>query len=155
MEEGWQGSHFRGTFKPPSMGLTSPMNSILSSNPHGVSTIKQWPFVLFSLFFVLAVSLLWLRRHLRDISGEEIPKDAPARFGETLIGAPPVEYENESEQRNASLQRAWSTYLREGGHYMRSPFYKKVKCLLISWDKEHDDLHTEPEVCLARWVKRI
>ena len=59
--------------------------------------------------------------------------------------ASPVLYEDEYEKRNASLQLSWSA-LMEDGPYKTSSFYKKVKCLLISWDNDCDDLHTETEV---------
>lgn len=77
-------------------------------------------------------------------------KHASARLEATLVGAPPVKYEDENEQLNASLHRAWSNALREGGNYEESQFYKTVKCLLISWDKEHDDLRTDEEVYLVK-----
>ena len=119
------------------------MDFMLSSTSHGADAITLWHFVLFASLFVLAIVTKYLRRITRT------GKHASAAFEENIIEAPPVKYEDENEQRNASLQRVWSNSMREGGHYMRSPYYKQVKCLLISWDKEHDDLHTEPEVCLG------
>ena len=57
-----------------------------------------------------------------------------------------VEYEDEFEKANASLQVAWSTVMDQEAYYKIRSFYKKVKCLLISWDKTCDDLHTDQEV---------
>lgn len=87
-----------------------------------------------------------LEKYTRDVAGGKKRKLSPTRFEQTLKGASPVEYEDEYEKSNASLQLAWSAIMDEDGHYKTSPFYRKVKCLLISWDKEHDDLHTEEEV---------
>ena len=61
-------------------------------------------------------------------------------------GAATVEYEDEFEKANASLQVAWSTVMDQSAYYRIPSFYKKVKCLLISWDKTCDDLHTDKEV---------
>ena len=61
-------------------------------------------------------------------------------------GAATVEYEDDFEKANASLQVAWSTVMDEEAYYKIPSFYKKVKCLLISWDKNCDDLHTDKEV---------
>ena len=57
-----------------------------------------------------------------------------------------VEYEDDFEKANASLQVAWSTVMDQSAYYRIPSFYKKVKCLLISWDKTCDDLHTDQEV---------
>ena len=61
-----------------------------------------------------------------------------------------VEYEDEFEKANASLQAAWNTVMDQEAYYKASSFYKKVKCLLISWDKDCDDLHTDKEVQPSR-----
>ena len=66
----------------------------------------------------------------------------------TLMGAASVQQDDQGELLNASLQLAWNDVMHEDGHYMTAPFYKTVKCLLISWD--NDDLHTEKEVCTAQ-----
>ncbi|KAL8710279.1 MAG: hypothetical protein Q9220_005049 [cf. Caloplaca sp. 1 TL-2023] len=60
-----------------------------------------------------------------------------------------VDYDDEFEKANASLQVAWSAWMDENSHYKTSSFYKKVKCLMISWDKSCDDLHTEKEARYA------
>ena len=57
-----------------------------------------------------------------------------------------VQYEDEYEKADASLQLAWSTLMDEEGLNKTSSFYKKVRCLLISWAKEYDDLQTDKEV---------
>ncbi|KAL8950186.1 MAG: hypothetical protein Q9222_003764 [Ikaeria aurantiellina] len=59
-----------------------------------------------------------------------------------------VDYDDDFEKANASLQVAWSGWMDENSHYKMSSFYKKVKCLMISWDKSCDDLHTEKETLL-------
>lgn len=130
-------------FKSLSILLGGFMDFTLSSTSHGSGAMILWQFLLFSSLFVLAVATKYLIRiaHIRGHS--------PSPFEENVIEASPVKYEDEDEQRNASLQRVWSTCMREGGHYMRSQYYTQVKCLLVSWDKEHDDLHTEQEVCLG------
>lgn len=137
-----QGSPFYGISKSLSMLRGWFMDFTSNSAPLGARAVMLWRFVLISPFFVGAIFIKCLRRIAR------MRKQAPTSFEKNLIGAPPVEYEDENEQRNASLQRVWSTWMREGGHYMTSPLYKQVKCLLISWDKDHDDLRTGPEVCL-------
>jgi hypothetical protein len=95
-----------------------------------------------------------LEKYTRDVTGGKKRKLSPirfeqTRFEQTLQGASPVKYEDEYEKSNASLQIAWSSVMDEDGHYKTSSIYRKVKCLLISWDKERDDLHTEEEVYLA------
>lgn len=57
-----------------------------------------------------------------------------------------VEYEDDFEKANALLQVAWSTVMDQSAYYRIPSFYKNVKCLLISWDKTCDDLHTDQEV---------
>lgn len=57
-----------------------------------------------------------------------------------------VQYENDIEKSNDDLQHAFNGFMEDAAHYKTSSFYKKVKCLLISWDDECDDLHTGPEV---------
>ena len=64
--------------------------------------------------------------------------------------APIVQYEDDFEKANAALQVTWSTLMDQSGYYKTSSFYKKVKCLLVSWDKECDDLHTDEEVAFFR-----
>lgn len=119
------------------------MDFTLSSTSHGVGAIMLWQFLVFCSVFVLAIATKYPRKIARM-------QHVPAHLEENLLEASPVKYEDENEKRNAYLQRVWSNCMREGGHYMRSQCYTQVKCLLISWDKEHDDLHTEPEVCLGK-----
>lgn len=57
-----------------------------------------------------------------------------------------VQYENDVEKSNDDLQHVFNGIMEDAGHYKTSSFYKKVKCLLISWDDDCDDLHTGPEV---------
>ena len=116
------------------------MDLNLSSTLYGAGAMISWQFILFSSLFGLVI----VTKSMRRITS--VREHALARLEKNRVEAPPVKYQDENEQRNASLQRVWSNSMREGGHYMRSPYYKRVKCLLISWDKEHDDLHTEPEV---------
>ena len=61
-------------------------------------------------------------------------------------GASTVQYEDAFEKANATLQVIWSTMMDESSYYKTPCFYKKVKCLLVSWDKACDDLHTNEEV---------
>ena len=56
-----------------------------------------------------------------------------------------VQYQDEYEQRDASLQIEWSALMEEGSGN-KSSLYKKVKALVISWDEEIDDLKTKAEV---------
>ena len=63
-----------------------------------------------------------------------------------LRGAATVQYDDDFEKNNASLQVAFNTVLETSSYYKDSSFYKKVKCLLISWDKDCDDIHTGEEV---------
>lgn len=57
-----------------------------------------------------------------------------------------VQYEADTEKSNDDLRHVFNDHMNKTGHYMTSSFYKKVKCLLISWDDDCDDLHTGPEV---------
>lgn len=57
-----------------------------------------------------------------------------------------VPYEDEYEKSDSSYRLAWYKLMDEDGHYKTSSFYKKVSCLLVSWDADSDDLHTEQEV---------
>ena len=131
---------FHSVAKSLSMLLGWFMDLNLSSTLYGAGAMISWQFILFSSLFGLVI----VTKSMRRITS--VREHALARLEKNRVEAPPVKYQDENEQRNASLQRVWSNSMREGGHYMRSPYYKRVKCLLISWDKEHDDLHTEPEV---------
>ena len=57
-----------------------------------------------------------------------------------------MQYDDDFEKNNASLQVAFNTVMDKTSYYKDSSFYKKVKCLLISWDKDCDDIHTGEEV---------
>lgn len=59
-----------------------------------------------------------------------------------------VQYEDDTEKSNDELRHAFDSEMEKAGNHMTSSFYKKVKCLLISWDDNCDDLHTGPEVGL-------
>ncbi|MCJ1265850.1 Phosphatidylinositol-4-phosphate 5-kinase [Lobaria immixta] len=72
-------------------------------------------------------------------------KPASGTFDKASEGANSIQYEDEYEKSNAALQLAWNSRMAEG-NYKSPSFYKKVKCLLVSWDKECDDLDTEEEV---------
>lgn len=61
-------------------------------------------------------------------------------------GASAVPYEDDFEKANAALQVIWSDVMDRCDYYKTPSFYKKVKCLLVSWDPACDDLHTEGEV---------
>ena len=54
-----------------------------------------------------------------------------------------IQYEDDYEKVNDGLRLTWSTFMDEG-HYKTS--FRSVKCLLISWSPECDDLHTGIEV---------
>lgn len=55
-----------------------------------------------------------------------------------------VQYQDEREQLNSSLQLVWSESVQAGNNTV--PPYRKVAALLISWDVECDDLNTKGEV---------
>ena len=57
-----------------------------------------------------------------------------------------MQYDDDFEKNDASLQVAFSTVMEKSSYYKDPSFYKKVKCLLISWDKDCDDIHTGEEV---------
>lgn len=61
-------------------------------------------------------------------------------------GGATVSYEDEYEKINAKLQVAWSIAMDQCNYYKMPSFYRKTKCLLISWDDDSDDLHTSDEV---------
>lgn len=60
-----------------------------------------------------------------------------------------VEHEDDYEKVNASLQVTFSDVMEQSGYYKSSSFYKHVKCLLISWNEDSDDLNTDDEVRLS------
>ena len=59
-----------------------------------------------------------------------------------------IAYEDEYKKINATLQVAWSTVMDQCNYYKMQSRYQKVKCLLVSWDKDCDDMHTDQEVRL-------
>lgn len=126
--------------------------SILGATLNGAIAMKHYLFVLFSGFYVSAVVIDPSKRYPSNMSDGKTRKPTPTRFENSLMEAPPVEYEDQYEKRNAALQNIWSTVIADG-HYMTSPFYQKAKCLLISWDPKQDDLHTEEEVCRSKWCR--
>ncbi|KAI9798991.1 MAG: Phosphatidylinositol-4-phosphate 5-kinase [Piccolia ochrophora] len=67
------------------------------------------------------------------------------RSNEQLDGASIVEYQDEREKRNSSLQLAWSE-ATEDGKFNASAFYENIAVLLIYWDKESNDLNISEEV---------
>jgi len=81
--------------------------------------------------------------------GPSVAKGAPPQQHKGLQGgASTVQYEDDFEKANAALQVIWSNVMDRSDYYKTSSFYKKVKCLLVSWDPACDDLHTEGEVRL-------
>lgn len=80
-------------------------------------------------------------------------KPASSTFDKASEGADSIQYEDEYEKSNAALQLTWNTRMNEG-NYKSPSFYKKVKCLLVSWDKECDDLDTEEEVSSSNHYQR-
>ena len=83
-------------------------------------------------------------------SAHQIPntlsKTASIPFDKSPTATSRVQYEDESEKSNDALRHVFNEQMEEAGQYNKSSFYKKVKCLLISWDDDCDDLHTGPEV---------
>ncbi|MCJ1423610.1 hypothetical protein MMC29_001494 [Sticta canariensis] len=75
------------------------------------------------------------------------PADRPctARCRAVSEQAHSIQYEDEYEKSNAAFHLAWNACMAQGS-YKSPSFYKKVSCLLFSWDKEVDDLGTEKEV---------
>lgn len=61
-------------------------------------------------------------------------------------GASAMLYEDDFEKASAALQVIRSNVMDRCDYYKTPSFYKKVKCLLVSWDPACDDLHTEGEV---------
>ena len=59
-----------------------------------------------------------------------------------------VHYEDDSEKRNSAYQMAWSQVMADGP-YNASPSYEKASVLLLSWDKDLDDLDVKEEVNLS------
>ena len=56
-----------------------------------------------------------------------------------------VHYEDDSEKRNSSYQMAWRRVMSHGP-YNASSSYEKASVLLLSWEKDVDDLHVKEEV---------
>lgn len=56
-----------------------------------------------------------------------------------------VQFDDEYEKLDGTHQRYWNT-LMDKSQYKSPSFYRSVKCLLISWGPQDDDLHTAKEV---------
>jgi hypothetical protein len=56
-----------------------------------------------------------------------------------------VHYDDDSEKRNSSYQMAWKKAMA-AGPYKASSSYEKASVLLLSWDKDFDDLDVKGEV---------
>ena len=56
-----------------------------------------------------------------------------------------VHYENADEKLNSAYQISWSKVMEEGP-YRASESYEKGAVLLLSWDKDLDDLEVQEEV---------
>lgn len=67
-------------------------------------------------------------------------------FDKTPSGTSRVQYDDDTEKSNDDLRHVFNDHIEKAGHYKTSSFYKQVKCLLISWAEECDDLNTGPEV---------
>ena len=77
-------------------------------------------------------------------------KMASIPFDKVSTATSLVQYEDNTEKCNDELRDAFNVHVEKAGHYKTSSFYKEVKCLLISWDDDCDDLHTGPEVGFFR-----
>ena len=75
-----------------------------------------------------------------------IPRGIPSR------GAS-VQYEDEYEKSNGSLQVVWSALMTDGDAQSSSR-YQKVKVLMISFHKSCDDLGAQEEVMFSRLQPR-
>ena len=62
-----------------------------------------------------------------------------------------VHYEDDSEKRNSSYQMAWRRVMAHGP-YNASSSYEKASVLLLSWDKDFDDLDVKGEVRVSLHV---
>lgn len=71
-------------------------------------------------------------------------KPASRNFDKAPEGADSIQYEDEYEKSNAALHLVWNTCMARGT-YKSPSFYVNVKCLLVSWSEECDDLNTEEE----------
>jgi len=77
-------------------------------------------------------------------SGAARPSPSLLTPTDGTIPATQVNYEDRREKRNSSLQVSWNEWMSEG--IPRSPIYKHVAALLISWKAEDDDLKVQNEV---------
>ena len=76
------------------------------------------------------------------------PTDEPisARINKQLDDvASNVQYQHQREKENSQFQVRWNELMGEDG-LSGAAFYRRVAVLLISWDKEDDDLNTADEV---------
>lgn len=74
---------------------------------------------------------------------QRITKSVP--FDKAPTATSRVQYDDDTERSNDDLRHVFNDHMEEA-HYKTSSFYKQVKCLLISWAEECDDLNTGPEV---------
>lgn len=56
-----------------------------------------------------------------------------------------VQYEDEYEKLNSQYQVAWNKVMGKGP--LTSASYESAAVLLLSWDKDYDDLGVKEEVC--------
>lgn len=85
-----------------------------------------------------------------NTSAHQIPiaqrKTPSIPFEKVSAATSQVQYGDDTEKYNDDLRNAFNDQVEKAGDYKTSSFYKAVKCLLISWDGDCDDLHTGPEV---------
>ena len=65
--------------------------------------------------------------------------------GEEAHDSSIVEYENEFERLNSEMQVAWSEVM-DDDYYTSSSNYEHVEVLMLSWEKEVDDLKVQQEI---------
>ena len=86
---------------------------------------------------------------------EEKPNQTRApthiEVGKNMGHASVVDYEDEYVRLNSQMQLVWENVMEEVP-YKSSSSYKNVAVLLLSWDKDLDDMQVEEEVSVVIYL---
>ena len=80
---------------------------------------------------------------LQETNQKRAPKHVD--IGKDFNDVSVVDYEDEYVRLNSQMQLVWETVMEEVP-YKSSSSYKNVAVLLLSWDKDLDDMQVEEEV---------
>lgn len=76
--------------------------------------------------------------------GTKSNNHSPGRTPKDKTASPAVSLSAKKDSREAALELKWTSCIPSNAKYL--PLHKNVAVLLISWNKNCDDLHVEKEV---------